>query len=128
VTSIEVPYSIAAALPTLAVIDITNEVSREIGVRGVSHGIAYVTATHDASAVRVNEREAGFFSDVEELLTRIVPLDAKDRERLLRLLLGPRTEQVPFQDGALCLGTWQRVLLIGLDGAAGLDWQLTVIG
>ena len=29
-TSIEVPYAIAAALPTLSVMDITNDVSKEV--------------------------------------------------------------------------------------------------
>ena len=29
-TSIEIPYSIAAALPSLAVLDITNEVARDV--------------------------------------------------------------------------------------------------
>jgi thiamine phosphate synthase YjbQ (UPF0047 family) len=127
VTSIEVPYSIAAALPTLAVFDITNEVAREIGRCGPADGIAYVTGSHESSAVRVNEREAGLFDDVESMLTQLVPLEVKDRERLLSMLLGSRTEQVPFQDGALCLGRYQRVLLVGLGGIAELDWTLTII-
>ena len=43
-TSIEIPVSIAAALPSLAVMDITNDVSREVGAAEVSHGIAYLHA------------------------------------------------------------------------------------
>jgi thiamine phosphate synthase YjbQ (UPF0047 family) len=126
-TSIEVPYSIAAALPTLAVLDITNEIAREIAAGDRAEGIAFVTPIGESSIVRISEREAGFFSDVEDLLTKIVPLDVKDRGRTLLMLLGPRTEQVPFVDGTLCLGQWQRVLLFGFDGAVGLDWRLTTI-
>src|SRR4029079_7830449 len=44
-TSIEVPYSIAAALPTLSVMDITNEVSKSVAASGRTGGIAYVSAT-----------------------------------------------------------------------------------
>jgi hypothetical protein len=64
-TSIEVPYSIAAALPSLAVMDITNDVSREVAASGVQSGIAYLHAAHGLSLVRVQERETGFFEDLE---------------------------------------------------------------
>jgi len=127
-TSIEVPYSIAAALPSLAVMDITNDVSREVAEAGVQSGIAYLHATHDLSLVRVQERETGFFEDLECLLERIVPATARSRERLLAMLLGPRSEQVPFSDGALCLGQWQRILLFSLDAQHRPDWRLTLVG
>jgi thiamine phosphate synthase YjbQ (UPF0047 family) len=44
------------------------------------------------------------------------------------MLLGPRSEQVPFSDGALCLGQWQRILLFSLDAQHRPDWQLTLVG
>ena len=43
-TTVEVPYSIAAALPSLSVMDITNDVSREVAAADVTHGIAYLHA------------------------------------------------------------------------------------
>jgi thiamine phosphate synthase YjbQ (UPF0047 family) len=76
----------------------------------------------------VNERESGFFEDLEDLLERLVPLDVTDRERLVRFLIGPRTEQIPFRDAELCLGTWQRVLLLGFDGTSPGGWTLTTVG
>ena len=39
-------------------------------------GIAYISATHGLSLVRVQERETGFFEDLECLLERVVPGDA----------------------------------------------------
>ena len=127
-TSVEVPYSVAAALPTLSVFDITNEVSREVRAADVGSGLVYISPEAGCSLVRVTEREAGFFCDLEEMLARLVPTDAADRERLLVMLLGPRTEQVPFVDRRLCLGTWQRVLLFCLNGDARADWTLTILG
>jgi thiamine phosphate synthase YjbQ (UPF0047 family) len=127
VTSVEVPYSIACALPTLAVLDITNDVAREIAAQPASDGIAYVTATSSPWLVRVNERETGLFHDVEEMLTRLVPLTTRERERLLLALLGPRTEQLPFVEHRLCLGQWQRVLLVGFNGSAG-EYEITIVG
>ena len=127
-TSVEVPYSIASVLPSLTVLDITNEVVRELRDSGYESGIAYVSPLDDVGLVRVQERESGFFTDLEELLTRLVPQEERDRERMLCMLMGPRTEQIPFVDGELCLGRWQRLLLLGFDRPSQPRWQLTLLG
>ena len=126
-TSVEIPYSIAAALPSLAVLDITNDVAHEVAAAGLGSGIAYVSSGPD-TLVRVNEREGGFFCDLEVLLARLVPLEIPERERMLGLLLGPRTEQIPFSDDRLCLGRYQRVLLFSFDESCRSDWTLTLLG
>ena len=127
-TSVEVPYSIASALPSLTVLDITNEVKRELAGSTRSSGIAYVSPLDDIALVRVQERESGFFSDLEDLLTRLVPQEEPERERLLCGLLGPRSEQIPFRDGELSLGQWQRILLMGFDRPSQPRWNLTILG
>jgi thiamine phosphate synthase YjbQ (UPF0047 family) len=127
-TSVEVPYSIASALPSLTVLDITNDVRRELAGSGYEDGIVYVSPLDEVGLVRVQERESGFFSDLEELLTRLVPTEERDRERLLCMLLGPRTEQIPFAAGELCLGQWQRILLLGFDRPSEPRWTLTLLG
>lgn len=127
-TSVEIPYSIACALPSLTVIDITNDVGRELRSVGHGDGIAYISPDSETGIVRVNERESGFFEDLEGLLERLVPLEVRERERLVRFLIGPRTEQIPFRDAQLCLGTWQRVLLVGFDGSSPGGWTLTALG
>jgi thiamine phosphate synthase YjbQ (UPF0047 family) len=127
-TTVEVPYSIAAALPSLSVMDITNDVSRVVAESDVSSGIAYLHSASTLSLVRVQERETGFFEDLEQLLERVVPAKLRSRERLLAFLLGPRSEQVPFTDGVLCLGQWQRILLFSLDAQHRPEWTLTLVG
>jgi thiamine phosphate synthase YjbQ (UPF0047 family) len=127
-TSIEVPYSIAAALPSLAVMDITNEVTRAVAQSSRTDGIAYVCATSSLSLVRVQARETGFFEDLECLLERVVPGETPARERLVHALLGSRTEQIPFSEGRLCLGQWQRVMLFSLHSELGSEWTLTLLG
>jgi thiamine phosphate synthase YjbQ (UPF0047 family) len=128
VTSVEVPYSIASALPSLTVLDITNDVKRELSRSGHGSGIAYISPLDDVALVRVQERESGFFADLEDLLTRLVPQDEPERERLLCLLLGPHSEQIPFSDGLLSLGQWQRILLLGFDRPSEPRWNLTILG
>ncbi len=127
-TSVEVPYSIASALPSLTVLDITNEVVRELRGADYESGIAYVSPLDDVGLVRVQERESGFFTDLEELLTRLVPAEERDRARMLCMLMGPRTEQIPFADAELCLGRWQRILLLGFDRPSQPRWELTLLG
>jgi thiamine phosphate synthase YjbQ (UPF0047 family) len=128
VTSVEIPSSVAAALPTLAVFDITNEVSRDVRKGGFDAGLAYVTPFAPTSLVRVTERESGFFCDFEEVLSRLVPLSAENRERLILGLLGARTEQIPFAEGRLALGQWQRILLFGFNGDPRAGYTLTLVG
>jgi thiamine phosphate synthase YjbQ (UPF0047 family) len=128
VTSIEVPYSIAAALPSLSVMDITNDVAREVAASEATAGIAFLHPASELSLVRVQERETGFFEDLEQLLERVVPSQSGSRERLLAFLLGPRSEQVPFSDGELRLGQWQRILLFSLDAQHRPEWTVTVLG
>jgi thiamine phosphate synthase YjbQ (UPF0047 family) len=127
VTSIEIPFSIAAALPSLAVVDVTNEVAREVARSPYGDGIAYVSSG-ESSLVRIAERESGLFEDLECFLERLVPKGAGDRERTLAFLLGPRTEQIPFSGGELCLGRYQRILIFSFDESCRSDWTLTLLG
>jgi len=127
-TSIEVPASVAAALPNLSVFDITNDVSRAVEGSGREAGLAYVAASSPSAVVRVTERESGFFHDFEAMLARLVPSETADRERLIVALLGSRAEQIPFTDSRLCLGQWQRVLVFGFNGDAVADYSLTIVG
>jgi thiamine phosphate synthase YjbQ (UPF0047 family) len=127
-TSIEIPYSIAAALPTLSVLDITNDVRRSVAGSGYESGVALVSPREERALVRLNERESGIFEDFETLLERLVPYQQAEREALLTVLLGPRGEQIPFFARRLQLGEWQRILLVSFDGSREPGWQLTLIG
>jgi thiamine phosphate synthase YjbQ (UPF0047 family) len=126
-TTVEVPYSIAAALPTLSVMDVTNDVSQVVAQSG-GDGIAYVHPLTPLSIVRVQERETGFFEDLEVLLERIVPGGHPARARLVAALLSPHHEQVPFNDGRLCLGRFQRIMVFSLDAESRAEWSVTLLG
>ena len=126
-TSVEIPFSIAAALPSLAVVDVTNEVARAVAAAPDGDWIAYLSSG-ESSLVRIAERESGLFHDLECFLERLVPKGASERERMLALLLGPRTEQIPFADGDLCLGRYQRILVLSFDESCRADWALTLLG
>lgn len=129
-TSIEIPShseTIAATLPTLVVRDITEDVVAALAVGNVESGLAFLTG-EPGTLIRVQEREAGFFCDVEELLSRFVPTHMTDRVKYLTFLLGPGTEQIPFIDRKLCLGQWQRVMLFDLEARGRSEWTLSLVG
>lgn len=126
-TSVEVPYSIACVLPSLVVVDVTNEIAHTVSSAESASGIAFVTAGEDG-LIRVNEREDGFFRDVGALLERLVPLGSDGRDLMLGLLLGARSEAIPFADGRLCLGRWQRILLVGFSEGFVPEWHVTLVG
>ena len=127
-TAVQIPNSVAAALPTLSVFDITNDVARSVQASGRDAGLAYVAAASPVAVIRVTERESGFFHDFEAMLARLVPSELVERERLIVALLGSRAEQIPFTDSRLCLGQWQRVLLFEFNGDASADYTLTIVG
>ena len=129
-TSIEVPYSIAAALPTLSVMDITNEV-REVGralraartASRTSPRRARCRSSASRSARPASSRISSACSSASCRATR------RARERLVHALLGSRTEQVPFSEGCLCLGQWQRDhALLARRRASATTGRLTLLG
>ena len=112
--------------PWWHVAGVTVERPHEVESTGGS-GIAYVSPNGDPSLIRVQERETGFFEDLEGLLERLVPLEADERARLVSMLLGPRTEQIPFSEGSLCLGQYQRIFLVGFEDRCSDEWMLTIV-
>jgi secondary thiamine-phosphate synthase enzyme len=134
----------------LAVRDITAEVRDCVRESGIKDGVACVYSPHTTCCVRVNEFEQGFLEDFTRLLRRLVPSegyyahDDWDRRtenmcpedmaagnghaHCMAMLLGTAGESIPVRDGALCLGTWQRVLFIELDRQRERRWIVQVVG
>ena len=122
--------SVAAALPTLSVFDITNEVSRDVAqARRCTGARVRHRRRSPTSLVRVTRARVGLLLRLRGAARAARPARrAPTRERMLLALLGPRTEQIPFADGRLCLGQWQRVLLFGFNGDPRADYTLTLVG
>jgi secondary thiamine-phosphate synthase enzyme len=116
----------------IRITDITDDVVESIRRSGVAEGICWVRTNATTCNVHVNECESGLFADLESLLERLVPLHdpSGHRSRCLSMLLGPSGEAIPVQGGELCLGAWQRVLLVQHDGTADHEpaWHVAVLG
>jgi secondary thiamine-phosphate synthase enzyme len=133
----------------LTVSDITDDVQDAVREQAVSNGLCCIRSRNLSCSVRVNEWERGFFEDFAVMLRRLSSADLYGRDweipsestedepgqefgsrpsLAMSMLLGPTAESVPVRDGELCLGTWQRILLLELDRESDGRWLVSVIG
>lgn len=106
------------------VIDITRQVNDAVRESGVAEGICLVYILHTTTGIIINEVESGLVADLLRRLASLAPprngylhdrIDDNAHAHLQAVLLG-NSRTIPFEEGCLALGTWQRVLFVELDG------------
>jgi len=111
--------------------DITDEVARQLPGNS---GLVHVFAHHTTCAVTTADLDPGTDMDLLDFLKGMTP-DVQWRHahnpahapaHLLASIIGPDLH-IPFADGRLQLGTWQRIILIELDGPRERRLSVTVI-
>ncbi len=105
-------------------VDVTPEVEGAVHESGIVEGQVTVFSRHPCCSVLVNERESGLWDDVKRTLERLGATDPADR----RTLLASTSVTVPFSEGRLRLGTWQRVLAIELEAGCSRSLSIHVVG
>ncbi|NYZ77308.1 YjbQ family protein [Candidatus Micrarchaeota archaeon] len=100
------------------VIDITAEVEKRAG----SGNACLVFVPHATAALILNEFEPNIQEDYGEFFSRIAKgewkhdrIDNNAEAHLLSALISPSV-LVPVENKRLQLGTWQRIMLVELDG------------
>src|SRR5918912_1502917 len=119
----------------IELIDITDPVAELVRDAAVWSGQVVLLSRHTTAAVRIQENEPLLLEDLRDFLAGLAPPTSSYRHNdfrlrthhaqpderpnghahCLQLLLGS-SESVPVVDGALALGTWQRLFLVELDG------------
>lgn len=102
------------------VVDITERVR---GVLPEGEGVVVVFVKHTTAAVTTADLDPGTDEDMLEAWEAMIPNLAYRHphdpshvgDHIMASLLGPSVS-VPFECGELCLGRWQRVVLVELDG------------
>ena len=117
-------------------LDLTERVREVVERSGVRAGLCHVMVLHSTAAVVVNEfDDPNIGRDLLTALDRAVPehagwlhdrIDANAHAHIKAAVLGP-SELVPVRGGALVLGTWQRILLVELDGPRKRKISITVL-
>jgi secondary thiamine-phosphate synthase enzyme len=124
-----------------AFINITGEVADAVKDSGVSEGLVLVNAMHITASVFINDDEAGLHQDYDDWLEQLAPHEPIDHYRhnlnatredngdahLKRQIMG-RESVVAITEGALDLGTWERIFYGEFDGRRKKRVLVKVIG
>ncbi len=113
------------------IIDITNKVTAQLPP---GTGVATVFVSHTTAAVTTADLDPGTDEDFLEFLQQITPQadwrhphdPSHAPDHLLASLIGPGVT-VPYSGGTLQLGTWQRVVLVELDGPRSRDIAVVMV-
>ncbi|MBV8086008.1 MAG: YjbQ family protein [Chloroflexi bacterium] len=112
------------------VLDVTAMVEEQLEAR---EGICTVFVAHTTCALTTADLDPGTDLDILEALRKLLP-DVRYRhphdpghtpDHILASLIGPSVS-APVHDGRLVLGTWQRVILLELDGPRQRDLYVSV--
>ncbi len=106
------------------ILDITDLVQKVIGnASSVKNGLCHIFTLHTTAAVTTADLDPGTDLDMLDAFEHMVPKlnyrhphnPAHVPDHILSSIIGPGIF-VPVVNGELLLGTWQRVILIELDG------------
>lgn len=106
--------------------NITGLVQDALDQTGLRAGILTLFVKHTTASVLIIEDEPGIRADMKTLWERLVPADPQwQHNRLnagednghshLRGQLQGHSLTIPFNDGAMTLGTWQQLVLLDFD-------------
>jgi secondary thiamine-phosphate synthase enzyme len=106
-------------------VNITEEITDLLHETGLKQGQVTVFNIGSTAAIATFEFEPGMIQDVQELFEKLIPQkkhyhhdetwgDANGFSHLRAMLQGPSLV-IPFDNGALLLGTWQQVVLAEFD-------------
>ena len=105
-------------------IDLTERVAAIVAETRSAEALCSVYTPHATAAIVVNENDdPNVCVDVLDALNRLIPagiwrhdrVDGNAASHIQATILGPG-ETIPVRDGRLCLGTWQAIMLVELDG------------
>lgn len=115
-----------------AVIDITDHIQHALPKD--ASGAVLVTVLHTTAAITTADLDPGTDLDFLDFLGAITPKvnwrhphnPDHAPDHLLASLIGPSVV-LPIADGQLVLGTWQRVILVELDGPRSRQLRVTLL-
>ncbi|HLH63258.1 MAG TPA: secondary thiamine-phosphate synthase enzyme YjbQ [Ktedonobacteraceae bacterium] len=105
------------------VVDITETVETYLREAHTESGVCVVFAAHTTCALTTADLDPGTDLDLLAALRHLLPQmsyrhphdPAHAPDHLISSIIGPSLA-IPFQNRRLLLGTWQRIILVELDG------------
>src|SRR5271154_4192508 len=126
-----------ATIPTTKkkqVLDITDRVTEMLSQEQAGNGLCHVFALHTTAAVTTADLDPGTDLDMLDAFEAMVPKlkyrhphnPAHVPDHIMSTIIGPGV-LVPVHDGELQLGTWQRIILVELDGPRSREIAFTFL-
>lgn len=118
------------------VIDITQQIEKIVGKSKIKNGICIIFVPHATAAIVLEEAESGLIKDMKDMVQKIFPrgagyehdkIDDNADSHLASGFIG-QSRIYPVKDGEITRGSWQRALLLELDGPRNRKVLVTVIG
>jgi secondary thiamine-phosphate synthase enzyme len=112
------------------ILDITDQVTKDLE----GDGLVNVFIKHTTCAVTLADLDPGTDEDILDAIDAITPKKKWRHphdpthfpDHLWSAIIGPSVS-VPFRDGKLQLGTWQRLILIELDGPRERQLEISLM-
>jgi secondary thiamine-phosphate synthase enzyme len=114
------------------VVDITELCRKQLGSQKAGTGVCHLFVLHTTAALTIADLDPGTDLDLLDAFEALVP-KLKYRhphdpdhvgDHILSALIGTSLG-VPVKDGELLLGTWQRIILVELDGPRRRELAMT---
>jgi len=116
------------------IVDITDKIQEIIEKQDKNSGLVHLFALHTTCALTTADLDPGTDLDYLDTLEKIVPKlnfrhphnPSHFPDHFLSSLIGTSL-LVPFENKNLILGTWQRIILIELDGPRVRNIKVAII-
>ncbi len=105
------------------IIDITDTIEGELSKQKIKNGVCILFVKHTTACITTADLDPGTDLDMLDAFEAIMPKlnyrhphnPSHVPDHILSSIIGPSVT-IPVKNGQLDLGTWQRVVLIELDG------------
>lgn len=119
---------------TKETIDITEQVEQLVNEKKIENGLVLIFVKHTTAALTVGEVGEGTDQDLLEVVQKLIPQinfrhghdPSHAPDHMIGSIVGPSIA-IPIWEGKLDLGTWQRVILLELNGPRSLELTLTLV-
>jgi secondary thiamine-phosphate synthase enzyme len=116
------------------ILDITEEINKHLQRYKKSSGICFLFVKHTTACLTTADLDPGTDEDMLDAFEAIMPKLSYRHphnpnhvtDHILSSIIGPSV-MIPVKDTELDLGTWQRVVLVELDGPRERKVELQVI-
>lgn len=120
-------------------VDITDHIQRGVHKSGIKNGVIFLFVPHNGAALTINENQKEIWNDSWRCYRIWAPLNGDyehhrtwggERNGMAHVLSNLMAKSIPILvlNATLRLGTWQRIVLLEMDGPRKRNVDIMVMG